>query len=106
MGQVSPYLRKMQCGYGHYCPGCKSIHVIYTPRWSFDGNVEKPTFSPSIRIFTRADDGIPEVTECHYHIRNGVIEFCGDSAHELKGQNVPLPELPPEYSDDKYGWPP
>lgn len=75
----------------HWCPGCKRNHVIYTdPRsqsnghhWQFDGNMEQPTFSPSINI----------VGQCHYFIRSGMIQFCADSAHALAGQTVPLPDL-------------
>ena len=75
----------------HYCPGCKSLHLIavYEPfpngaQWTFDGNAESPTFSPSINM----------VGVCHYFIRSGKIEFCGDSKHHLAGQTVDLPDLP------------
>lgn len=75
----------------HWCPGCKANHVIYMdPRsqpnghfWRFDGNLEAPTFEPSINIVGR----------CHYFIRGGRIEYCSDSAHELAGQTVELPDL-------------
>jgi hypothetical protein len=38
-----------------YCPGCKQMHRIYvnkpnSPRWDFNGNYDKPTFSPSILV--------------------------------------------------------
>lgn len=75
----------------HWCPGCEGLHQIETKQrnangaiWSFDGNVEAPTFSPSINIVGR----------CHYFIRGGQIEFCSDSRHELAGRTVPLPDLP------------
>lgn len=76
----------------HWCPGCKMNHVIYIdPRsqpnghhWTFDGNLDAPTFSRSINI----------VGQCHYFIRRGQIEFCADSKHELAGKTVPLPDLP------------
>lgn len=75
----------------HWCPGCKSRHIIETLEpngngavWSWDGNAEAPTFSPSINIVGR----------CHYFIRAGMIEFCGDSRHHLAGQVVPLPDIP------------
>lgn len=31
---------------------------------------------------------------CHYFIRGGKIEFCGDSTHNLSGQTVDLPDIP------------
>lgn len=75
----------------HWCPGCKNLHQIETQKrnargaiWSFDGNAEAPTFSPSINI----------VGQCHYFIRGGQMEFCSDSRHELAGRTVPLPDLP------------
>lgn len=79
-------------GWRHYCPGCKWMHVIPTDaraqqnghRWTFDGNMDSPTFHPSVNI----------VGQCHYFIRNGQIEFCSDSRHALAGKTVPLPDLP------------
>lgn len=76
--------------YVHYCPGCKHKHRINVEKpnhcgaiWSFNGDMESPTFSPSINI----------VGQCHYFIRNGMIEYCSDSKHELAGQIVPLPDI-------------
>lgn len=84
----------LDTGYGmliHWCPGCGARHFIDTEEpngsgavWSWDGNKESPTFSPSINIVGR----------CHYFIRNGLIEFCSDSKHELAGKAVPLPDIP------------
>jgi hypothetical protein len=90
----------------HWCPGCGERHLINIvrdgcgPAWDWDGNAEFPTFSPSILIRTNAPRNQSEIanpveyTQCHYFIRNGMIEFCGDSAHALAGQTVPLPDFP------------
>lgn len=108
MSKVSAVLRRVQGGYGHWCPGCEEMHVIYvdrpkTPKWSFDGNVEKPTFAPSIRITYNGSDagqdrgdgfGKAPPACCHYFVRSGQIEFCGDSTHSHAGKTVPLPDLP------------
>jgi hypothetical protein len=75
----------------HWCPGCDMNHIIYTDgraqpnghKWTFDGNMEAPTFSPSVNIVGR----------CHYFIRAGRIEYCGDSKHALAGKTVDLPDL-------------
>jgi hypothetical protein len=40
-------------------------------------------------------------TLCHYFIRAGKIEFCGDSPHNLAGQTVDLPDWP--YAPNTYG---
>lgn len=42
--------------YWFYCPGCKGGHGFSVcndgsrPSWSFDGNLERPTFSPSLLV--------------------------------------------------------
>lgn len=80
----------------HWCPACLAIHqiAVETPfrngaRWTFDGNAVSPTFSPSVNVWPSRPD-----KRCHYFIRAGRIEFCGDSAHALAGKTVDLPDLP------------
>lgn len=113
MGQVSPYLRITQDGYAHWCPGCEEMHPL--PRtWSFNGDVNKPTFAPSFRHqgvkrefvdhrwtgeWIRDAAGDPVAFCCHYQLIDGVLNFCGDCTHSLAGQSVPLPELPEHYRD-------
>jgi len=89
------------------CPGCKCHHIIATvvpqtngAKWDFNGNMEKPTFRPSLLVKTgsyacpgfKDPEGIPPVI-CHSFITDGKIQFCGDSTHELKNQTVDLPEV-------------
>lgn len=31
-----------------WCPGCNRAHSIKIGVWQFNGDVEKPTFSPSV----------------------------------------------------------
>jgi hypothetical protein len=64
------------------------------PQWAFNGNMEAPTFTPSVRHFIPAREGKPEYTFCHYFITDGNICYCGDCDHELSGKTVPLPDLP------------
>lgn len=90
----------------HWCPACKEPHGIRIkggpPVWTFDENYDAPTFGPSIRCFTIYDeDGEPlpagtDRTLCHYFIKAGKIEFCGDNPHALNGQTVDLPDWPYE----------
>ena len=84
----------------HWCPGCREIHQIAVEqpfrngaRWTYDGNAEAPTFSPSINV------GPGTKLQCHYFIRSGRIEFCGDCHHDLKGQTVDLPDIPADEID-------
>lgn len=112
MTKLSNRLRSVRglngdAGIAHWCPGCDSPHVIWTsttsggPQWFWDGNVEAPTCSPSIRCFTTLDEDdlkpLPPGqtrTLCHYFLRGGKLEFCGDSPHALSGKTVPLPAWP------------
>jgi hypothetical protein len=77
--------------YLHWCPGCEQMHIINTEKpnrfgaiWKFDGNLEIPTFSPSIN----------HPGYCHYFIRAGKIEYCPDSTHKFSGQTIPMPDFP------------
>lgn len=89
-------------GYMLQCPGCDLIegasnhHAVNTekekePRWGFNGDTEKPTFTPSVRV--RWNQGDPPVEHvCHFNVTDGNIMFHEDSTHALAGKTVPLPE--------------
>lgn len=86
------------------------MHTIYVKGdvvWTFDGNDEAPTFSPSIRITYNGDDHdqrrengrrAPSAC-CHYVLINGILSYLTDSSHGLAGQKVALPDIPPEFQD-------
>ena len=77
-------------GYVFWCPGCEEAHTYDVPRWSFNGDMDKPTFTPSLLY--------PEKkVRCHLFVRAGKIEYCGDCGHALAGQTVDLPDLPAEW---------
>lgn len=100
LGKVLKSLRPDHLAY--WCPGCKTIHVVkidpdQKPCWTWNGNPDKPTFSPSILVKTgRAVDpkyephgnDPPEI--CHCFIRNGVIDFLTDCKHDLAGRKVEM----------------
>lgn len=116
MGQAGPYLRRAEGAYGHWCPACGEMHSI-PDNWSFNGNLDKPTFSPSVKItgvktvkdalgewtgeWVRDEQGKAVPDCCHYILTDGILNFCGDCLHDLKGQAVPLPELPEFMRDQK-----
>jgi hypothetical protein len=91
--------------YEFKCPGCDSIHVVYTkklpeansnvPIWTFNGDVNKPTVSPSLLLW---HDGYPKENippyRCHSYIKEGKIQFLSDCTHKLKNQTVELPDIP------------
>lgn len=124
MGQISSKLRKWehedQEGLTYWCQGCKSHHQIRTKgptTWGWNGDAERPTFTPSVlvtgRDFTpkgwadyeawlangcptlRADQSFESKDlRCHTFITDGMVQFLGDCTHELAGQTLPLPDLP------------
>lgn len=86
----------------HWCPGCNEMHVLPWKRggWTFNGDVERPTFTPSfLHRWKSYDDGKPTPKICHYILTDGVLNFCSDCTHALAGKSVPLPELPAEWQD-------
>lgn len=86
------------------CPGCDKdgrggLHMLAVnsntkkPSWDFNGNLEKPTLSPSILTRFETTSGL---FICHSFLRDGVFEFLNDCTHHLAGQHVEIPDL--------YGW--
>lgn len=82
-----------------WCPGCDGPHAIGLrppgPVWSWNGDRERPTFSPSVlSTYDGSDadtpDGIP--SRCHSFVTDGRILFLGDCSHKLAGQAVDLPD--------------
>lgn len=85
--------------YLHYCPGCDGLHRINTiernqnnAAWKFNGNMEYPTFDPSINV----NSNMPSV-QCHYNIVDGKIKYAVDCYHELRDKTVDLPIIPDNY---------
>lgn len=112
MGALSKILRNADDGMLLFkCPGCHSTHGIKVgegsgPRWTWNGNAEAPTFTPSILVqgveqltdeqyaaYLRGEP-LPEPTPlvCHSFVTDGRIQFLGDCTHELANQTVAIPE--------------
>jgi len=107
----------------YWCQGCEKAHVVRTDGagpWTFDGNLEAPTFSPSVlctsghyvpthkegdRCWCTYNAEHPErpsrfhCERCHTFIRAGMVQFLSDCTHALAGQTLPLPDLPPHLRD-------
>lgn len=109
-------------GYHFWCPGCEDTHpyqvIPSTMAWQFNGDLEKPTFTPSLLVHphrtfkkdvTREEiaeaqkitpEGQPLVgitfmtPRCHLFLTDGKLSFCSDSEHRLAGQTVDLPDWP------------
>lgn len=99
------------------CPGCNEAHQVTVgegpgPRWGFNGNYERPTFTPSVLIKTghycagqegkdcwctyekRLGKPAPfKCSVCHSFVTDGRIQFLTDCTHALAGQTVQLPDF-------------
>ena len=75
-----------------YCPGCKCNHSYRIkgkdPVWSWNGDTDKPTFSPSLMVWRSR----PEI-RCHLYVENGMIRYLGDCHHELASKTVPMEDV-------------
>ena len=123
MSQLSPILRDTSDnGLMFWCPGCNSAHRIQHgagsgPRWSWNGNAERPTFSPSVLVtsghhvrgyngegcwcdfnaecISKGEDPASFTCGiCHSFVTDGRIQFLSDCTHALAGQTVDLPAWP------------
>ena len=79
-----------------FCPGCKCQHTYSVnddgTGWQFNGDIEKPTFTPS--LFNRDFDTEGKVKSiCHLFLTDGKIQFLNDCTHDLKGQTVEMKDI-------------
>ena len=102
---------------GFMCPGCGEEHIIPVNRpdgcgWSFNGNYDAPTISPS--ILTRSghyasnepgdcwcnfEERFPDEGPapfhcklCHIFVTDGKIQYLSDCSHKLAGQTIDMVE--------------
>jgi hypothetical protein len=120
-----------EAGYSYWCQGCKERHSIPTegPKaWTFNGDMERPVFAPSVLVRTghyashykagdpcwcthnaemKAAGEEPsgfECKRCHTFIgcngaQPGEVVFLGDCTHALAGTVQAFPDLPPHTED-------
>jgi hypothetical protein len=72
------------------CPGCGEIHgpQIRGPNeWKWNGNLEKPTLMPSIKVTWNDANG---EHVCHSFVNDGRIAFLTDCTHALAGKTADL----------------
>lgn len=85
-----------------YCEGCKQCHG-FNNSWTFNGDFENPTFSPSILV-----KGVEPITDeeydllmagkyvkprpfvCHSFVADGKIQYLNDCTHSLAGKTIGL----------------
>lgn len=89
-------------------PHAISLGAGVGPRWTWNGNAERPTFSPSILVrgtqpladeahvaWMRGEEPLPAPVPfvCHSFVVDGRIQFLGDCTHELACQTVDIPDF-------------
>lgn len=88
-----------------FCPGCKCAHPYRVesaphrvaagePVWQFNGNMERPSFTPSLLCSASTPEH-----RCHLYLTDGKIAYQGDCHHQLAGQTVDCPDW-----DDETSW--
>lgn len=107
MARISSKLRSVEGGgLMFWCPGCDGAHMVRVgegsgPRWGYNGDAERPTFTPSVLVTWSEPSDAPEEFDdqskdkrmvCHSFVTDGRIQFLGDCTHALAGQTVDLPD--------------
>lgn len=109
--KLKPFTSPSGGGFSYMC-ACGDHHNV-TKGWQFNGNMERPTFAPSVLVRTghyvggkpavgcwcdyEARLGEPAPFNCylcHSFVRDGMIQFLSDCTHPLAGQTVPMPDWP------------
>lgn len=108
MSALSPILRSVEGGRLMFrCPGCDEPHMVAVgsgegPRWGYNGDPAKPTFTPSILVTWSEPSDVAEEFDdtskdrpmvCHSYVTDGRIQFLGDCTHALAGHTLDLPEF-------------
>ena len=91
-----------------HCPGCESSHYLrvrkeprVTPSWTFNGDLDRPTFTPSVLVTYEgrdagqvdADGDRAPPARCHSFVTDGRIQFLADSTHSISRHTVDLPNI-------------
>lgn len=77
------------------CPACGFGH-LFDKRWTFNGNQDKPTFTPSMLTnasFTEEERKKYNLFRCHSYVTDGRIRFLDDCTHEMRGKTVDLEDF-------------
>lgn len=107
MVETKPVLHRLDSGrLIFWCQACQTHHYIQVegaPKWDWNGDMVKPTVSPSIRVRGVVPLSDAEISlvmvgvsvetkefQCHLWVKDGVIQYCNDCIHPLSGQNIPM----------------
>lgn len=76
-----------------WCPACDGAKRLpiegSRPSWEWNGNLEKPTLTPSIlQIETQT------APRCHSYLTEGVWNYLSDCTHDMPDRQVPMVPVP------------
>lgn len=83
------------CGHSHGVPTKQYPHKYGSTEWEFNRDFNSPTLSPSLKVMSKDKDLKDSV--CHFHLRNGKLEYCNDCTHSMSGKVVELPDIDSVY---------
>jgi hypothetical protein len=94
--------------YLFYCPGCQEVHPFCTKNenrsswvpWIFNGDINLPTFTPSLLLKRNLSDYPGCGPRCHSVVTDGKIHFCPDCEHDLAGKTVNMIDFPMRENND------
>lgn len=83
-----------RAGIAHWCPGCDESHAVCTrgdrakgPLWSWNGSLDAPSLSPSVRIVLYGGSAGTDVRSV---------------CHALAGRIVELPDWPGDHDESGF----
>ncbi|MCD8356604.1 MAG: hypothetical protein LUE11_08545 [Clostridia bacterium] len=64
--------------------------ILFDNRWSFNGDFENPTFSPSMLQTYPAENPETGHVREHFFVSNGKIQYLPDCHHDMAGKTVDM----------------
>ena len=66
------------------------MNILFDKRWYFNGNFEKPTFSPSMLVQYPTENKESGHVREHFFVRDGRIQYLSDCHHDMAGKTVDM----------------
>ena len=65
-------------------------YVIFDKRWTFNGDMDKPTFRPSMLMTYPTENKELGLVGDHFFVTDGKIQYLNDCHHEMAGKTVDM----------------
>ena len=79
------------------CPAtlCYKHHIPIegSPKWNWNGSLDRPTLTPSVRVVWKYGENPEQELCCHFNLTDGVIHFSADCTHEFAGKSVDIKDV-------------